>query len=103
MVFAGQVDLSAGILFPNKIEEAEEQPMSEYMQKIINCQNELMTVAIKNQNDADMFHLSENSGLKYTEFPVESYVSVALENGEHKPPTKLHAKRRGPFQIIRKT
>ncbi|NBO32687.1 MAG: transposase, partial [Cyanobacteria bacterium WB6_1B_304] len=102
MVFAGQVNLNQGKLFPqppyNNVE-----PMSEYMQRIIKRQESLLQIAARNQNETDMFHLAKNSGTSTTEFPINSFVTVAYENDEHKPPSKLHNRRRGPFRILSKT
>ena len=102
MVFAGQVNLNQGRLFPQPPYNKEE-PMSEYMTRIIDRQNYLLRLAARNQNDTDMFHLAKNSGEPITEFPINSFVTVAYENDEHKPPSKLHNRRRGPYRILSKT
>jgi len=102
VVFAGQVNLNQGKLFPQP-PYSREEPMSEYMTRIILRQNRLMEIADQNQNDTDMFHLAKNSGSPITEFPINPFVTVAYENDEHKPPTKLHNRRRGPFRILSKT
>ena len=102
MVFAGKVNLNQGRLFPQPSYNHVE-PMSEYMTRIIDRQNCLLQIAARNQNDTDMFHLAKNSGESRTEFPINSFVTVAYENDEHKPPTKLHNRRRGPYRILSKT
>ena len=96
MIFAGQVDLNAGKLFP-QTPHPEHVPMSEYMKKLIDQQDQLMKISLKNQHDADMFHMNKKSIKSITEFPIDSFVTVSYENDEHRPPTKLHNKRRGPF------
>ena len=101
MVFAGQVDLNAGRLFPIK-PHPDQIPMSEYMTKLIEQQELLTTIAAKNQNDTDMFHIAKKSINSNTEFPVNSFVTAAYENDDHRPPTKLHNRRRGPFQVMNK-
>ena len=101
MVFAGQVNLNQGKLFPQPSYNQVE-PMSEYMTRIIDRQNCLLQIAARNQNDTDMFHLAKNSGESRTEFPINSFVTVAYENDEYKPPTKLHNRRRGPYRILSK-
>jgi len=83
--------------------EQRDQPMSEYMKQLINRQKHLVEIAKANQDEIDMFHLAKNSGEKHTEFPINSYVTAAYENDEHKPPSKLHPRRRGPFRVISKT
>jgi hypothetical protein len=101
MVFAGQVNLNQGRLVPQPPYNTIE-PMSEYMARIIKRQNCLIDIAARNQNDTDMFHLAKNTGTPNTEFPINSYVTVAYENDEQKPPSKLHNRRRGPFRILSK-
>ena len=102
MVFAGQVDLNAGKLFP-QTPHPEQVPMSEYMKKLIDQQDQLMKISLKNQHDTDMFHMNKKSIKSITEFPIDSFVTVSYENDEHRPPTKLHNKRRGPFRVISKS
>ena len=43
-----------------------------------------------------MFHMNKKVINSITEFPLNSYVTASYENDEHRPPTKLHNKRRGP-------
>lgn len=102
MVFAGQVDLNAGRLFPNT-PHPEQIPMSGYMTKLFEQQETLLRIASKNQHDTDMFHIAKKQIESNTEFPIHSFVTAAYENDEHRPPTKLHNKRRGPFKVISKT
>jgi hypothetical protein len=101
MVFAGQIDLNQGKLFPNA-KESEQEPMSEYMTRLLNQQSRLLEIAAKHQEKTDMFHLAKKKGTSITEFPIDSFVTAAWENDEHRPPTKLHNIRRGPFRVLRK-
>jgi hypothetical protein len=101
MVFAGQVDLNAGRLFPSQPHPGE-IPMSEYMKKLILQQESLIRLAAENQNATDMFHIARKVVTSNTEFPINSFVTAAYENDEHRPPTKLHPRRRGPFKILKK-
>ena len=41
-----------------------------------------------------MFHIAKKQINSITEFPINSFVTAAYENDEHRPPTKLHNKRR---------
>ena len=50
-----------------------------------------------------MFHIAKKQIESNTEFPINSFVTAAYENDEHRPTTKLHNKRRGPFKVISKT
>ena len=103
MVFAGQVDLNQGRLYPQADNPNRQEPVSDYMRTIIQKQNTLMEIAERNQAAADMFHLSKNGGNSKTEFAIDSMVTVAYENDERRPPTKLHNRRRGPFRVVSKT
>ena len=49
-----------------------------------------------------MFHMNKKVINSITEFPLNSFVTAAYENDDHRPPTKLHNKRRGPFRVIAK-
>ena len=102
VVFAGQVDLNAGHLFP-PMGHPLQQPLSEYMEKVISYQENVLRIIYKNQEETDMFHLAKNLGTSSTDFPINSFVTAAYENEEHRPPTKLHNRRRGPFRVVRKT
>ena len=101
MVFAGQVDLNQGKLFPNA-GYAKEEPMSEYMTRLLKQQSVILETANKHQNDTDMFHLAKKGKKSLTVFPINSFVTAAWENDEHRPPTKLHNVRRGPFRVLQK-
>ena len=103
MVFAGQVDINQGRLYPQTGNPNRQEPVSEHMQAIIQKQNTLWEIAHKTQTATDMFHLSRQGGQSKTEFAIDSMVTVAYENDEHKPPTKLHNRRRGPFRVVSKT
>ena len=58
MVFAGQVNLNEGRLFPHR-ESPPEMPLSEYMQQLTEYQKILLDIAEKNQKQTDMFHYSK--------------------------------------------
>ena len=101
MVFAGQIDLNQGILFPNT-KVSSQEPMSEYMTRLLKQQASILEIATKHQEKTDMFHVAKNKGKSITDFPINSFVTAAWENDEHRPPTKLHNVRRGPFRVLNK-
>jgi hypothetical protein len=101
MVFAGQIDLNQGKLFPNAKEYSQE-PVSEYMTRLLKQQSHILEIATKHQEDTDMFRVAKNKETSVTEFPINSFVTAAWENDEHRPPTKLHNIRRGPFRVLNK-
>ena len=102
IIFAGQVDLNRGLLFPPTL-HPKEQPLSTYMEKLLENQERILQLMYKSQKAKDMFHVARNSATNITDFPVNSYVTAAYENDEHRPPSKIHNRRRGPFKVLKKT
>ena len=96
LVFAGQVDLNQGILFPRN-NANDTMTMSEYLKKIYAYQNTLLQVAYANQNETDLLHMAKSSSVEKIIFPTLSYVLVTPENG---PVDKLSPRRKGPYQIL---
>jgi hypothetical protein len=88
MVFAGQVNLNEGRLFPHR-ESPPELPLSEYMQQWTEYQKILLDITEKNQKQTDMFHYSKDKTGLITTFANTSLVSVAYENDDHEPPTNF--------------
>ena len=72
----------------------------EYIADLVKIQKEILKIAIRNQEETDLFHLSQRGGKEITEFPPNSYVLVNYEGEGHKPPTKLHTNLRGPVKVI---
>lgn len=88
-------------MFPNA-KESSQEPMSDYMTRLLTQQSRILAIAAKHQDRADMFQLAKKGGISITEFPINSFVTAAWENDEHRPPTKLHNVRRGPFRVLKK-
>jgi hypothetical protein len=72
----------------------------EYIADLVKVQKEILNIAIRNQEETDLFHLSKRGGKEITEFPPNSYVLVNYEGEGHKPPSKLHTNLRGPVKVI---
>ena len=72
----------------------------EYIADLVKVQKEILNIAIRNQEETDLFHLSQRGGKEITEFPPNSYVLVNYEGEGHKPPSKLHTNLRGPVKVI---
>lgn len=99
LVFAGQVDLNGGILFPRK-SNTHQQNISEYIKSITAYQDLLLTRAYATQDATDTAHIARvDNNQPVTTFPIRSYVLVQPENG---PIDKLSPKLKGPYQIIEK-
>jgi hypothetical protein len=108
IIFGRNVDLNRGILTPYKLPE---QKLSEYIGNNLIYQNMAIKIALETQYKTDLYHIKQSIEKKRkqteTQFEINSYVLVKYENRDglkpHAPPTKLHPKLRGPFQVISKT
>jgi uncharacterized iron-regulated protein len=60
----------------------------------------VLQAAYKHQDNTDNDHLVAAPATRESEFDIGSFVLVQYENDEHRPPTKVHPKLRGPFQVI---
>ena len=67
------------------------------MADLLKVQQELLKIAQDNIRAADNAHYALSPAAR-TEFPVDSYV---LLDYPEDPPTRLHAKKRGPFQVVK--
>jgi hypothetical protein len=72
------------------------QPLSEYMENMLQCQKRLIEVAQATQLEKDSHHMS-GFDPAFTEYPVNSY--VLLDHPEGNRP-KLSTKLKGPYQVI---
>jgi hypothetical protein len=96
IIFAGQIDLHAGRLYPNPTKDARES-MSKYMQTQLDFQDKLMQLAEEQQYQTTIAHY-ENNEDNETEFQVGQYIVVRHENGQ--APSKLAVRWHGPYRII---
>ena len=96
IVFAGQIDLHAGRLYPQPTAK-QRQSMSAYMKQQIDFQDELMKLAEKQIELNEENHLKDNDELE-TKYEVGEYLVVKHENGE--PPNKFAVRWHGPYRII---
>ena len=60
IVFAGQVNLNEGRLFPHR-EPTASMPVSNYISEIPQRQETLLQIAEKNQNSRYLFHLAKSA------------------------------------------
>jgi hypothetical protein len=75
-------------------------PIHEYLLKQYTIQQAVLNAAYKHQDDTDANHVARTPAEPETEFDIDSYVLVKYENDERAPPSKIHPKLRGPYQII---
>ena len=95
IIFAGQIDLHAGRLYPQPTIK-QHQSMSSYMKKQIEFQDNLMKLAEKEIMENDKNHLENNVDLEI-KYDIGDYIVVRHESGE--APNKLSVRWHGPYRI----
>jgi hypothetical protein len=81
IVFAGQVDLHAGRLYPQPSKRQRES-MSSYMRQQMTTQDKLMQLAEEQQNKVNSAHLA-NEDKTETVYDIGQYLVVRHENVKH--------------------
>jgi len=106
MLFGNAVDLDRGIFLPNAPvdEEGKEIRLSEWAANVLETQRDLLDIAAKRQRKRDHNRLIQEHDAEETDFPVGSFVLVSFpQTGMgRKPPTKLHPRLKGPYQVVNK-
>jgi hypothetical protein len=106
MLFGNAVDLDRGIFLPNAPvdEEGKEIRLSEWAANVLETQRDLLDIAAKRQRKRDHNRLIQEHDAEETDFPVGSFVLVSYpQTGMgRKPPTKLHPRLKGPYQVVNK-
>jgi hypothetical protein len=96
IVFAGQIDLFAGRLFPQP-SDIQRQSMSKYMKSQMEFQELMMKEAGIQQHKTNADHLASNDD-KEQKFQIGQYIVVRHENGQ--APNKLSVRWHGPYRIL---
>lgn len=104
LLFGNSLDLDRG-LFPmdEKLTEPITPTVKKYIDTLLTAQAHLLEIAQSQQFDTDMLHLKQTTNKGKTEFPVNSYVLLRYPmslGGDHRPPSKLHTKWRGPYRVV---
>jgi len=94
LLFGNSVQLDRGIFLPNNPNSSEN--ISDWMQKMLKAQSELIHVARVTQENRDDEHMSTPQEPP-TSFPINSYVLVTYID---RPPTTLHAPNEGPMRVV---
>ena len=97
LLFGNVIDLDRGIFISKKELPASQQPLSQPMANLLQVQSELLKLAKANIQSADDAHFASAPAAR-TEFPINSYVLLEYPDS---PPSRLHAKKRGPYQVIK--
>ena len=104
MLFGNAVDLDRGIYLPNDPvdEEGKEIRLSEWAANMLQTQRDLLDIAATRQKKRDHMRLIQDHDPQYIDFPVGSFVLVSypMTSMGRKPPTKLHPRLRGPYQVV---
>jgi transposase InsO family protein len=97
LLFGNAIDLDRGIFLSKKEQPDSSQPLSKSMANLLQVQAELLKIAKTNIQEVDDAHYASAPASR-TEFPVGSYVLLEYPDN---PPSRLHAKKRGPYQIVK--
>lgn len=98
LVFGNAITLDKGIFLPQKKVGTDDKqiPLSEWAEKLLKKQAQIIDIAQKAQQVTDDYHISTASA-KRTEFPINSYVLVQYRE---RPPTKFHTNWAGPMRVV---
>ena len=96
LLFAGQVDLYEGRIYPQPTKRQRES-MSKYMKEQLRFQEDIMEKAVIHQQSVNEAHMSQQTP-EETPFEIGAYLSVQHESG--KMPDKLAARWHGPYRIL---
>jgi transposase InsO family protein len=97
ILFGNALDLDRGIFSPVAEVSRINQPLSDYVLKLLAVQDNIMTIARKNLIFADSLHLEQYSAER-TDYAPGSFVLVNYQTGG--PPSRLHTVLRGPMRVI---
>lgn len=94
LLFGNCIDLGRRVLYKPK--PASNQPLSDYLDTLLNQQAILIEVAQKTQMKHDTYHLS-GFDPDFTEYPINSYVLLNPPEGNR---PKLSPRKKGPYRVV---
>ena len=97
LLFGNSIDLDRGIFLPPKESKGLTQALSKQMAELLKVQNDLIKYAGSNLMESDEAHVA-SAPLNRTTFAVDSYVLLEYPDN---PPSRLHARKRGPYQVVK--
>jgi transposase InsO family protein len=99
LLFGKMLDLDSELFVPQdeRLPSSPTDTISDYMQKLIAMQDNLLTIAKENSLLVDSIHMASKSCQPY-EFEIGSFVLVQYHSG--KPPTRLHTIWKGPLRVL---
>ena len=111
LLFGNAIDVDRMLLTNNEafanreeINRINDTRYREWADTMLDRQQTLIEVAMKNQYDTDIFHSEHANKNKQetTEFPINSYVLQTYEQDNQRPPSKLNTRLRGPHKVVAK-
>jgi len=104
LLFGNAIDLDRGIFLPHAPVDTEGKEfwLSEWAAKMLQTQKNILDIATKLQKKRDFKRLIEEHTFSKTPFVEGSFVLVSYPNTGmgRRPPTKLHPRLRGPYQVV---
>ena len=98
LLFGNAIDLDRGIFLSHKRELPNPQhPLSKQMANLLHVQDDLIKFARSRLQTSDAAHIASAAASR-TEFAIDSYVLLDYPDS---PPTRLHSKKRGPYQVVK--
>ena len=102
IIFGNSVNLDRGVFQPHCVKNREKESLTLWVSEMLQDQENIIKVAKEHQRNSDLHHIAMHTAER-TEFPINSYVMAKYENHEHRPPTKLHPIKKGPFRVVNYT
>jgi hypothetical protein len=105
ILFGNAIDLDRGLLMPLETPNSDlSTALSEWSAAMLNMQSKLIKDAQDTQRKRDERNIARRTYEEPTEFAINSYVLVGYPKTAHNPgpPTKFHARLKGPMQVVNK-
>ena len=105
ILFGNAIDLDRGLLMPLETPNSDlSTALSEWSAAMLNMQSKLIKDAQDTQRKRDERNIARRTQEEPTEFAINSYVLVGYPKTAHNPgpPTKFHARLKGPMQVVNK-
>lgn len=104
LIFGNSIQLDRNLLPKGEVISTDAPTeTTNYLDKLLTKQAEIIAIAQANQLETDEYHLSKSDPSKLTSFPVNSFVLCnypGVMGGKPRAPTKLHTQWEGPFRVI---
>ena len=97
ILFGNAIDLDRGIFAPTAKISRTDQPLSDYVLKLLAIQDNIMSIARNNLIFADSMRLGQYPAER-TDYAPGTFVLVNYQTGG--PPSRLHTVLRGPMRVI---